>query len=619
MTLKKRFSILLCLVILAMVITNIVSQVNIKTLLQLEEQHQTLEKIKSAMLMLRRNEKDFILRQDPKYLAEFDKNNQVLGKLLDDFTIRLEQVDMSSESVRSLKEALSTYESNFHSYALTSQQIGLSPELGLYGNLRKSVHEVETLVSDQDDRLLADMLMLRRNEKDFMLRKDIKYLDKFNTNLTKFETDLSSSYISADLKQSISQALSVYQKEFLLFVAGQQKLGLSPDQNIQGAMRASVHKSEVLIEELYSVISTAIQDKTNDVRIFSALIGLALTLLIGFVVYLLSKAILGPVQSFSKIMNDSANNRNLTIRSNIQDNSEIGQMGIVFNNMMEAFQTMFNQVATSSTKVQSASEILKTVIDATLSAVSKQHSESEMVATAMTEMASSVNEVARSAALAAEASNKADAEADAGNKVVFASVEGIELLAREVENAVSTVNELKQESENIATVLTVITGIAEQTNLLALNAAIEAARAGEKGRGFAVVADEVRTLAQRSQEATGEIKTIIERLQLSASSAVNVMAEGKIKAKESVVLAQQAGSSLKNIVISIATIRDMNTQIASAAEQQAAVAESINKSIVQISQIAEENTENAEKTSLTSGELAELANQLQVKVKEFTY
>ncbi|HDY84413.1 MAG TPA: methyl-accepting chemotaxis protein, partial [Methylophaga sp.] len=242
MTLKKRFSILLCLVILAMVITNIVSQVNIKTLLQLEEQHQTLEKIKSAMLMLRRNEKDFILRQDPKYLAEFDKNNQVLGKLLDDFTIRLEQVDMSSESVRSLKEALSTYESNFHSYALTSQQIGLSPELGLYGNLRKSVHEVETLVSDQDDRLLADMLMLRRNEKDFMLRKDIKYLDKFNTNLTKFETDLSSSYISADLKQSISQTLSVYQKEFLLFVAGQQKLGLSPDQNIQGAMRASVHK-----------------------------------------------------------------------------------------------------------------------------------------------------------------------------------------------------------------------------------------------------------------------------------------------------------------------------------------------------------------------------------------
>ena len=280
---------------------------------------------------------------------------------------------------------------------------------------------------------------------------------------------------------------------------------------------------------------------------------------------------------------------------------------------------MFNQVANSSTKVQSASEMLKAVIDATLSAVNKQHSESELVATAMTEMASSVSEVARSAALAAEASNKADAEADAGNKVVFASVEGIEQLAQEVENAVSTVNKLKQESENIATVLSVITGIAEQTNLLALNAAIEAARAGDKGRGFAVVADEVRTLAQRSQEATGEIKTIIERLQLSASSAVHVMAEGKIKAKESVVLAQQAGSSLKSIVIAIATIRDMNTQIASAAEQQAAVAESINKSIVQISQIAEQNTDNAEKTSLTSGELAELANQLQVKVKEFTY
>ncbi|MDB2704964.1 methyl-accepting chemotaxis protein [Pseudomonadota bacterium] len=621
MTFKTRFTLLLGLVILAMITMLLINHSNTKTIIELTEQGKTLEKIKSSMLMLRRYEKDFIQRKDLTYKEKFNKNKLILDGLVEKLATSLQHFGVPLTNVDLLENSLSMYSNNFQSYVATATEMGLGPNDGLYGRLREAVHAVENIISKEHDyQLSSDMLSLRRNEKDFMLRHDPKYINKFNDNVTKFESHLLTKSASEYVDPKIVQAIENYKKHFLLFSEGQKKIGLHFNEGTEGEMRASVRKTEDIIDGLYSNISKETEEEISSLRLFSLLISVVITISIGSVVYLLSRAILTRVEQLSKTMNDSASNRNLTIRSSInKEPSEIGKMGAVFNNMMKTFQGMFHQVATSSDQVQSASESLKSVISDTFSAVKRQRSESRLAADAMTEMVSSVSAVARNATLAAEASTNADLEAVAGNKVVLASVEGISQLAVEVENAVNTVNELKQESEGIATVLTVITGIAEQTNLLALNAAIEAARAGEKGRGFAVVADEVRTLAQRSQEATQEIKTIIDRLQASATGAVTVMAQGKTKAKESVELAQQAGGSLESIVSSIAIIRDMNTQIASAAKQQASVAEGINNNIVQISEIAEESTTNAERTSLTSNELADLANNLRAKVKEFTY
>lgn len=270
-----------------------------------------------------------------------------------------------------------------------------------------------------------------------------------------------------------------------------------------------------------------------------------------------------------------------------------------------------SQTVDSSSKISGSAEQLSVVIDQTTSGVRRQQAESEQLATAMSEMTATVQEVARNASDAAQASQQANEAAKTGKDIVSSTISGITSLAREVENISATLNRLQAETGEIDSALAVIQSIAEQTNLLALNAAIEAARAGETGRGFAVVADEVRTLAQRSQESTKEIKNVIEKLHAGSQDAVNAMAAGLEKAEQSVEQANQAGQSLDAITQSVSAITDMNIQIATASEEQAAVAEAINRNIINIVQIADETAIGADSTAGTTQELASIAMQLQ--------
>jgi methyl-accepting chemotaxis protein len=235
----------------------------------------------------------------------------------------------------------------------------------------------------------------------------------------------------------------------------------------------------------------------------------------------------------------------------------------------------------------------------------------------MNEMAATVQEVSRNAQYAADGALKADEEARNGAAVVTETIAAINSLSGNVENASEVIQRLEAESENIGSVLDVIRGIAEQTNLLALNAAIEAARAGEQGRGFAVVADEVRTLASRTQQSTSEIQEMIERLQQGSKNAVAVMEEGRRQTQAGVEQAARAGQTLQDITAAITSIRDLNTQIASAAEQQASVAEEINRSIVSINEVADETSLGMREAAMSSNQLTQYASQLQSLVERF--
>lgn len=249
--------------------------------------------------------------------------------------------------------------------------------------------------------------------------------------------------------------------------------------------------------------------------------------------------------------------------------------------------------------------------------MARQSSEVDMVATAMNEMAATVQEVARNASSTADATRGADQEVESGQKVVQTTIAAIEELASRVEEAVEVIAKLALDSEQIGGVVEVIRGIAEQTNLLALNAAIEAARAGEQGRGFAVVADEVRTLASRTQSSTDEIQQMIQKLQDAAGQAVSVMEQGQKAAQDSVEHASKAGDSLQSITQAVDTITAMTNQIATAAEEQSAVAEEINRNIVNIHDLSNQTLHGTQQAEQANHGLLTQIRNLQTSVRQF--
>ena len=246
-----------------------------------------------------------------------------------------------------------------------------------------------------------------------------------------------------------------------------------------------------------------------------------------------------------------------------------------------------------------------------------QHNEISQVATAMKEMAKTVQEVAKNASMAAESTELGLKEAANGNKVVEGTIASINVLAEDVQKAAGVIENLSEYSSNIADILGVIKSIAEQTNLLALNAAIEAARAGEHGRGFAVVADEVRTLAGRTQGSALEIEAMIEQLMAKTHDAVKVMTESRYKAEDSVLQATKAGEALETITTSIIGIGKLNQHIATGSEVQSSVANEIDKNIENISQLANETAEGAKKSVSSTEQMVETIQGLNNLVSQF--
>ncbi len=307
----------------------------------------------------------------------------------------------------------------------------------------------------------------------------------------------------------------------------------------------------------------------------------------------------------------------LTKKINISGKDEFAWMCWEYTQARKGFTEVVQSIKANSTQLAAAAEELSTITEQSSLGVAKQQSETQQVATAMNEMSVTVQEVAKNAASAATAAQEADEQAKNGHQVVSDTVATINSLANEVANTSEVIEKLKGDSLSIGSVLDVIRDIAEQTNLLALNAAIEAARAGEQGRGFAVVADEVRTLASRTQQSTQEINEMIERLQSGANEAVTVMEQGREKAEASVEQAAKAGCALEAITQVVDNITAMNMQIASAADQQSATAEEINRNIVNISEVADETSSGAQQTANASDELARLAVDLQEKVDSF--
>lgn len=603
------FAMILMLILLNYESSSLQSNINIA---------KNIGSIKASILELRRDEKDFLARKELKYSDKFNQNMKSaeaqISMLADDFL----KVGLSVPELNSMKNILVEYQSQFNEVVSLQKKIGLDPKSGLYGELRKAVHNVEKLIGNDNYQLLSEMLQLRRNEKDFMLRLNDKYVDKFEKNANAILLNVQNSNFSASKRQEVIALIKVYRAAFLNLVNSQRELGYDENIGVMGNMRAIVHKVDNKLVQLLSKSEKVVKDDVAFISTVAYSLFTVVLIIALISAWLIGKSILNRIYNLQHTMKSIAQSNDLTTTVDVSGGDELSEMAEVFNQMLTNFRSLIVEVNHSVNTLNSATGSLAENIYNANEGVETQMQQTDLVATAVTEMVATVDEIATNTREAAHKAELTNSNADKGKAGVDQTITKIGQLSDKLLDSENVVKELEKESITIASVLDVIRGIAEQTNLLALNAAIEAARAGEQGRGFAVVADEVRTLASRTQDSTQEIETIIGLLQKRTQEIVTLMAQCRNQGEESADQASSAGAMLDEITQDVALIMDMNSAIATAIQEQSTVASEVNQHVVMIRDVTLQSGESAKQNERMSEELSQQSQVLTTEVSRFT-
>lgn len=372
------------------------------------------------------------------------------------------------------------------------------------------------------------------------------------------------------------------------------------DLNKQGAKQASLESDTVF-------------SNANELVMTMMIVVVLLTVVLAIV---LTRSIVRPLSQAVSVAEVIASG-DLCSEVTVVGSDEPAQLLHALKRMQASLRTTIQRIADSSSQLASAAEELQAVTNDSTKTLLQQSNEVEQAATAVNEMTTAVEEVARNAVSTSEASGETDQTARHGRQQVQQTVDSIGLLAEDVTRTCEQVEHLASDVRNIGQVLEVIRAIAEQTNLLALNAAIEAARAGDAGRGFAVVADEVRALAHRTQQSTQEIESMIGTIEQGTEGAVSAMRSSNERAHATLDAALASGHALEQITQAIAAINERNLVIASASEEQAQVAREVDRNLINIRDLSMQTSAGANQSNAASQSLAHLAVQLNGLVAQF--
>jgi methyl-accepting chemotaxis protein len=574
--------------------------------------------IKVSVLELRRNEKDFLSRKDMKYSKQFQQHLNMAQTQINSLAVNFLNIGINLPELVIMRDILEDYQTSFSEVVRLQKAIGLNPQDGLYGKLRAAVHAVETLLGENEYQLRSEMLQVRRNEKDFMLRLDDKYVDRFVKNAVKLANSIKISSFSSAKKQQLINLLQTYEEAFNELVSTQKSLGYKATMGELNIMRNIVHQVDEQLNNVVTRSDTVVDEDVSFVNtmafsLFTVVLFIALVS-----AWLIGRSILERIYYLQHTMQDIAQTNDLHNEVKVHGGDELADMAAAFNQMLMSFRSLIVEVHQSVNTLNSATGDLAENIYTTNDGVETQMQQTDLVATAVTEMVATVDEIATNTREAAHKAELTNSNAGKGKLGVEETITQITLLSDKLLDSESVVKELEKESVTIASVLGVIRGIAEQTNLLALNAAIEAARAGEQGRGFAVVADEVRTLASRTQESTQEIETITSLLQKRTQEIVSLMAECRNQGQESVEQASSAGTMLDEITQDVALIMDMNSTIATAIQEQSTVASEVNQHVVMIRDVTIQSGHAAKKSEQMSESLTAQAQSLTREVSRFS-
>ena len=564
-------------------------------------------------------------QQYPEVLASLNESNKNIANFTEIIPLVFEthRSDIAyGKQVVQLRSEFEDVADELDSYLFDfAEDIGAGPVASILTNMSNMVREATVTITDvlvADDASAIEAAI--KDISSLVAAFDNKFAEvKSNTkaaNNDNFSDTEDSINKFRNLTVGDGNILSIYQRQ--LTSRAESKQYLSDSDDAAGEAQAHLNNLFSKVKALTQSIKGNASSKVSSSRTMLIMFAIIAILVAIGVNYWVLQSITGPLQDVLRVI-AKVSSGDLTEKAKIFSDDELGKLSSGFNDLIDALSTMLKEISSSSMQLSAAAEQTSTISSQSHESINYQKEQTDMIATAMTEMTATVDEVANSANNTLLEVQSANRETADGQSVVQHSISTINKLATEIERASEVIDKLNMYSTNIGAVLDVIRGIADQTNLLALNAAIEAARAGEQGRGFAVVADEVRTLASKTQESTSEIQEMIERLQTGTKEAVAVMESSRSEAQNSVDQTAMAGDSLQKITQAVSVINDMSTHIASAAEEQSSVSQEMHRNVSSISEMADRTAQGASENLSASQELARLAEHMRKLIGRFRY
>ncbi|WP_367989961.1 methyl-accepting chemotaxis protein [Vibrio sp. NTOU-M3] len=550
---------------------------------ELKQANQLVTELEVRLLNLRRNEKDFLLRKDAKYLSKFDKNVDIFLGLEAQLADILQ--NQSLPSSQQLKSDLLSYQKGFQALVAAFTAHGLKSEDKLLGAYNDALSSAKSnLNSDQLLSLISFDEKVRQGE-----------LDK---SLIPFAQD-----------NLVNTATQLVDQKI--------RIGLKYNVGLLGDTRALSHTVETQFKEFNKALKTQ-SEKAEEQAFFIRQIVTAIVVLfiVGFILQI-ARSINLQVAALLRIIQEIAQSNNVSLRSDLKGNNELVSIGNYFNKLLDKLEQLISGTQEKSAGLSQSTSNMHEELQSVIEQFHAQANHTSTMATSVQEMVSTINEISESTSIAVEGVQQAAVNAKHGRDVVETTVKNIDELSTTLGESQHSISSLNEHVDKIGDAVNIIQEIAEQTNLLALNAAIEAARAGEQGRGFAVVADEVRALASRTHQSTEEITKVVTAIQSQMSTVVTNIDQCNEQGQSTLSASQTLDDSLSQIISDMTNIQANSERIASAIEEQGIVMNQVSDSITELNTISENNMNSAQQCLSEVDIVSDQAKQMDHAVAEF--